>query len=772
MPKQPQILDVRLSRPNLLRCETCRDQLQERLSRHSSIQNATIEPARARVRLMFDPESSDPRSIEQTVQSVCDQIERERAHLRMTVEGMDCTDCATQVEHAVQSLPGVQWARVQFASAQLEVELNPASVAQRDVARAVRQAGYRIAQEETQAARRLSEWGWLTFSGAFFLMGWLLYATNPTISKLSFGLCALLAGLPLLKGAWQSLRYRRLDMNALMTTAGIGAIGLGEWSEAAALMWLFALGNALQNRTLSRVRAAVQRLMEMCPPTARVKQAGEWVEVPVESAQVGDLIALYPGERVPVDGIIQAGESSLDESSLTGESAPVSKSIGDTVLAGTINLTGSLQILVQEPAHNTAIAKMIALIASDESGRAQSQQFIDRFAARYTPIVVLTALLIALLGPLVAGGDWGAWVHRALWLLIIACPCALVIATPVAMVAALGTASRQGAMIKGGIALENLANINTLVLDKTGTLTYAMQQLQDAHWAEGYSEQTYLPVLAALTAPSAHPVARAIHLWASPSKGKNARLEVQDFQLESGGGITGTIAGKAYALGSLKWMREKGMEIPAELIAFSENAQQQGNTLSVFAEDSRVLALFTFADLPRPEAAHVIQRLESMGIKTMIVSGDQPAPTESLARALGVSEWRAGYRPADKLQLIESLPQGARAAMVGDGINDVGALHRAHVGVAMGTVGADAAMEAADVVLLRDEIGLLPSLIRLARRAQNVVKFNVAVALGTKLILVVAGLLTPLGLWAAVAGDVGLSLLVTLHALTLNRWRA
>lgn len=769
-PKQLQIMDVRLPKSSLIRCEPCRNRLHESFRSRQGVHDIRLDPLHAGVRLTFDPDLTSPQQLEQALERFCEQWERERLHLNLPVEGMDCPECAASVERAVNAVDGVEWAHVHFASASMELELDPSRAGKRDVERAVQQAGYRIGTPE-QIARPFRQESLPFFFALILLVAaglsdWL--ATSRSLPLALYGLSTLAAGWPIFRGAWGSLRNRAVDMNVLMATAAVGAIGIGEWHEAAVLMCLFALGNLLQSRTLARTRQAIRHLLNLSPKTARLSVNGVTSEVPAETLRVGSIVQVHPGEQIPVDGEIVEGAAGIDESSLTGESVPVYKGVGQAVYAGTLNLNGSLRVRATKPYRDTLLARMIALVSEDRSGRSRSQQLIDRFAARYTPAVVFLAACIAVFPPLLTGVGWHDWVYRALWLLVVACPCALVIATPVAVVAALGTASRMGALVKGGSVLEQLAKVRILLLDKTGTLTYAALQVTAIHPLEGQTEPEILRIAADLAARSSHPVSRAILEHARFRLPGFAPGELSSFDSEAGGGVSGRIGDQLFALGNPEWIQQRiGEPFGPDLENLLSEESERGQTVVLLSDESRVLGLFLLADTIRPQSRQAVEDLQAMGIQPVILSGDRPAVTQSLAEGMGITRWQANCTPEQKQQVVAEIAQREEVAMVGDGMNDVPALQQASVGFAMGAIGTDAAMDAADVVLLRDDLNRIPALIRLAKRTMRVMRFNIVFALTTKAVLVLLGLLSPLGLWVAVAGDMGLSLLVTLSALQL-----
>ena len=684
---------------------------------------------------------------------------------RFRVEGMDCAGCARTVERAVAALDGAEAARVSFGNALLVVE---GPVAPETVERAVAAAGYRA---RPAAVRREEPRGPFWRSSAEAL------STTVAALILAVATAAALAGAPravaeplyllsMAAGGWfvarsalLSLRNRSLDMNVLMALAALGAVGIGAYAEGAWVLVLFAVGTTLEAYALDRSRRSVRALMDLAPLQARVLDDGDERLVPVEEVVEGTLFAVRPGERVALDGVVVEGASSVDEAPITGESIPRDKAAGDEVFAGSLNDRGALVVRASRPAEASTLARIAELVEEAQGSRAPSERFVDRFARIYTPLVFGAALLVALV-PIALGGDADTWVYRALALLIVACPCSLVISIPVAVVSAVGGLARRGVLVKGGQALEDLARVEAVAFDKTGTLTLGLPQLVEVVTLDGAGEDEALRLVASLERHSEHPLAAAL-VRAARERGLSP-AGVTGFAVRPGRGVGGTVEGRALWAGGPRLAAERRASAPAELEA-------RGRTTIVLGEGDRALAAFGLADMVRPEAREALDALREGGLgRQVMLTGDSERVARAVAGELGVGEWRAGLLPEDKLRAIRDL---GPAAMVGDGINDAPALAAARVGIAMGAAGTDAALAAADVALMSDDLRRLPDAVGGARRALGVMRQNVVASLVVKGVFVV---LAPLGLVTlvmAVAADMGMSLLVTLNALRLLRHR-
>ena len=581
----------------------------------------------------------------------------------------------------------------------------------------------------------------------------------------------LLSGLSTYLKGVNALRRGRLNISALMAVAVTGALLIGQWPEAAMVMALYALAEHLEARAVDRARGAIGGLLQMAPDTVEQRAAdGAWQAVAAAEVPVGAVMRVKPGARLALDGVVTAGQSAIDQSPVTGESLPVDKALGDAVYAGTLNQSGVLEVRVTAAAQDTQLARIIHAVEQAQSERAPTQAFIDRFAAVYTPAVFVLALGVALLGPWLAGWTWLTAIYKALVLLVIACPCALVIATPVTVVSALANAARRGVLVKGGVYLENARRLKAVALDKTGTLTEGKPVLVASEILSKTELSAYvLPAAAALAAQSDHPVSRAIaHGLASQDVTAG---EVTQFIDRPGSGVEGVVSGQRLRLVSVRALEGTDL-VTAELTERLAVHQAAGRSVSLLVSDTEVLALFAVADTLKDHAPEAVRELHALGVKTVMLSGDHAAAAQAVAAAAGVAEAHGQLMPADKLTRIAELQaRSGPTAMVGDGINDAPALAAADIGIAMGAAGTDTAMEAADVVVMNDDLRRLPALIRLSRRTHAVLWQNIALALGIKagvLVLALAGSAT---MWTAVFADMGASLIVVANGLRLLRAR-
>ena len=561
----------------------------------------------------------------------------------------------------------------------------------------------------------------------------------------------------------------RPDMNLLMAIAVVGAAAIGEWFEAATVTFLFAFSLALESWSVNRARRAVEALMAIAPPTARLLAPdGSTKEVNAADVTVGSMILVKPGDRIPLDGTVRRGTSQVNQAPITGESMPVDKAPPAEVFAGTVNGDGALEVEVTRLVGETTLAQIIRMVEEAQSRRAPSEQWVDRFARVYTPVILGVAILIAIVPPLLFGGDSGEWFYRALVLLVIGCPCALVISTPVSIVASLAAAAKAGVLVKGGTFIEAPAKLRAVALDKTGTLTAGTPQVVEVNPLANHTEQELLKAMGAIEAHSDHPLARAIvaHVqekgitWSPAS-------EVQSVQ---GRGVTAAIDGKRYWLGSHRYLEELKQETP-ELHEQIEAMSSAGRTVVVMGTDDHVCGFITLADAVRPESAVAIRELHELGVEHVVMlTGDNKPTAERVAREVGIDEVHAELLPADKVAAVEDLVRRfTYVAMIGDGVNDAPAMGRATIGMAMGAVGSDAAIEAADVALMSDDLSRLPWLIKHSRRTMGIIRQNVVLSLGVKAVFVVLTFGGFASLWSAIAADMGVSLLVIANALRLLR---
>jgi Cd2+/Zn2+-exporting ATPase len=573
-----------------------------------------------------------------------------------------------------------------------------------------------------------------------------------------------LAGFDVYKKGLTALRHGRLNINALMTVAVTGAFVIGQWPEAAMVMALYAIAEAIEARAVDRARNAIKGLLAMAPEEASVRQAdGSWATLPVASVPLGAIVRVRPGERVPMDGVLSAGSSSINQAPVTGESIPVDKAVGDPVFAGTINETGTFEFEVNALASNSTLARIIHAVEQAQGTRAPTQGFVDRFAAIYTPAVFVIALAVALLGPGLL--DWTGMqaVYKALVLLVIACPCALVISTPVTIVSGLAAAARRGILIKGGIYLEEARKLKAIALDKTGTITEGKPKL--VAWEvlrPGTDAAAAEHIAAALAGHSDHPVSRAIAAGLAPNS-----VEAKDFKAIAGRGVQADIGGTVYVLGNHRSIEERGQCSPA-LEATLRTHEEAGRTVSLLASGAGPIALFAVADTIKASSREAVASLKALGITPVMLTGDNQATATAIAHEAGIDEARGNLLPEDKLEAIKAL-QGKHGltAMTGDGINDAPALAQADIGVAMGAAGTDTAMEAADVVVMNDDLRRIAETVQLSRSTHAVLWQNISLALGIKAVFLVLAVFGNASMWMAVFADMGASLLVVLNGLRL-----
>jgi len=571
-----------------------------------------------------------------------------------------------------------------------------------------------------------------------------------------------LAGVETYTKGFDALRRVKLNINALMTVAVTGAFLIGQWPEAAMVMALYAIAELIEARSVDRARNAIKGLMELAPEEAAVQQpGGAWVTMPVASVAIDSIVRIRPGERVPLDGTVTKGNSAINQAPVTGESIPVEKTVDHPVFAGTINETGELEIRVTAAASNSTLARIIHAVEQAQGSRAPTQRFVDRFAAVYTPAVFALAVAVAVLLPLLTDATWLEGIYKALVLLVIACPCALVISTPVTVVSALAAAARRGILIKGGTYLEDARNLKAVALDKTGTITEGKPKLVDQKAMRGDAAAVQR-LAASLAGRSDHPVSKAI------AQGLNLEHDAVDqFSALAGRGVQGSIGGKTYVLGNHRLIGERGQCSP-ELEAELKRHEQQGRTVTLLADEQGVIALFAVADTIKPSSKSAVADLISLGVTPVMLTGDNEATAQSIASQAGIKEARGNLLPEDKLKAVEELQKRfGLTGMTGDGINDAPALAKADIGIAMGAAGTDTAMEAADVVIMNDDLQRIPTVIRLSRKTHAVLWQNILFALGVKAVFFGLAVFGAATMWMAVFADMGASLLVVANGLRL-----
>ncbi|MGH8434408.1 MAG: heavy metal translocating P-type ATPase [Pseudomonas sp.] len=580
-------------------------------------------------------------------------------------------------------------------------------------------------------------------------------------------LAVVACGLTTYKKGWLAIRNGNLNINALMSIAVTGAMVLGQWPEAAMVMVLFTIAELIEVKSLDRARSAIKGLMQLAPERASVQQAdGSWLEVEAKAVTLGSVVRVKPGERIGLDGEIVRGSSTVNQAPITGESLPVDKAEGDPVFAATINGSGSFDYRVTAAASDTTLARIIHAIEQAQGAKAPTQRFVDQFARVYTPVVFAIALAVAILPPLLMGGIWHDWVYKALVLLVIACPCALVISTPVTIVSGLAAAARHGILIKGGVYLEEGRKLAWLALDKTGTITHGKPLQTDFELCAEVDAERCRRLAASLGGRSDHPVSQAV-AKAADIAGRG-RENVEAFEALLGRGVRGVIDGKSYALGNHRLVEELGRCSKA-LEARLDVLERQGKTVVMLIDDQQVLALFAVADTLKDSSRAAIADLHRLGIKTLMLTGDNPHTAEAIAGQVGIDQARGNQLPEDKLHAVAMFAAEGVVGMVGDGINDAPALARANIGFAMGALGTDTAIETADVALMDDDLRKIPVFVRLSHATHSVLVQNIVLALGIKAVFLLLTLLGVGTMWMAVFADVGASLLVVGNGLRLLR---
>ncbi|WDU62538.1 heavy metal translocating P-type ATPase [Pseudomonas poae] len=689
------------------------------------------------------------------------------------IEAMDCPTEQTLIQNKLGKLAGVQQLEFNLINRILGVTHDLPSTA--PIIDAIKSIGMQADPIEegapAPAPPAKKHWWPLAVSGVGALGAEVLHFTSaaPTWVIAVVALISIFSGgLTTYKKGWIALKNLNLNINALMSIAVTGAVLIGQWPEAAMVMFLFTVAELIEAKSLDRARNAISGLMQMTPEQATVRQAdGSWLEQEVKSVELGAIVRVKPGERIGLDGEVTGGQSTIDQAPITGESLPIEKTVGDKVFAGTINQAGSLEYKVTAAANNSTLARIIHAVEQAQGARAPTQRFVDSFSKIYTPAVFLFALGVALIPPLFMAGAWFDWIYRALVLLVVACPCALVISTPVTIVSGLAAAARKGILIKGGVYLEGGYKLDYLALDKTGTITHG-KPVQTDYLALFPNVEDSAPALAAsLAGRSDHPVSLAI---ANAAVDKNlAAHAVDNFEALAGRGVRGDINGQTYHLGNHRLVEDLGLcspELEEKLFAL----EKQGKSVVLLLDQSGPLALFAVADTVKDSSREAIAQLHELGIKTLMLTGDNTHTAQAIAAQVGIDQAQGDLLPTDKLHAIETLyGQGHRVGMVGDGINDAPALARAEIGFAMAAAGTDTAIETADVALMDDDLRKIPAFIRLSRQTSSILKQNIALALVIKAIFLVVTFLGLATMWMAVFADMGVALLVVFNGLRLLR---
>jgi len=692
------------------------------------------------------------------------------------IEGLSCTNCAGKFEKNVKQLPGVTSATVNFGASKISVE-GQTTIEELEEAGSFENLIIRDDQENDEQVR--SKESFIKRNIALIIsLGFILVAV---ISQLSLGedhlltkalyiLAIIIGGFDLFKEGFSDLIKLDFSMESLMTIAIIGAAFIGEWAEGSIVVILFAISEALERFSMDKARQSIRSLMDIAPKEALIRRNNVEQLVSVDKIDIDDIMIIKPGQKIAMDGFVINGHSSVNQAAITGESVPVEKQLDDEVFAGTLNEEGVLEVKVTKKVTDTTIAKIIHLVEEAQGERAPAQAFVDKFAKYYTPFIIIMALLIVVVPPLFFGGDWNKWLYQGLSILVVGCPCSLVISTPVSIVSAIGNAAKNGVLVKGGVYLEEIGHLRAIAFDKTGTLTKGKPVVTDFIATSSETDINYLSIISSLESLSQHPLASAILNEADKTNVDYKSIQIEDFQSITGKGLTGIHQNIRYYIGSPKLFSASVIEETAVKVQYRQ-FQEQGKTAMYFGTDEQILGVIAVADEVRDSSAAVISELHKLSIEhTIMLTGDNTKTAESIGKQLGVTEIKGDLMPQEKLDSIKALRTTYnKVAMVGDGINDAPALAASTVGIAMGGAGTDTALETADVALMGDDLQKLPFIVRLSRQTLKVIKQNITFSLGIKLLallLVIPGWLT---LWIAIVADMGATLLVTLNGLRLMK---
>lgn len=688
------------------------------------------------------------------------------------VQGFTCANCASIFENKVKGLQGVEDAKVNFGASKIYVH---GSTTIEELERAGAFENLKVRDEKEQQIERQSFWKQkanikVYISAVLLVMSWVLseqYGENHILPTIGFAAAIIIGGYSLFSKGLKNLSRFVFDMNTLMTIAILGAAIIGQWGEGAMVVILFAISESLERYSIDKARQSIESLMDIAPKEALIRRGNEELQVHVEDILVGDIMIVKPGQKLAMDGTVIKGISTLNQAAITGESVPITKTVDDEVFAGTLNEEGLLEVKVTKKLEDTTISKIIYLVEEAQAERAPSQAFVDRFAQYYTPAIVVLALLIAVVPPLLFGAEWSIWVYQGLAVLVVGCPCALVVSTPVAVVTAIGNAAKNGVLIKGGIHLEEAGALKAVAFDKTGTLTKGVPTVTDIITYDG-NENDLMTITAAIEKGSQHPLASAIMRKAEESSLNFHSVLVEDFQSITGKGVKAKINHTLYYVGSPNLFEEVHGIIESDQERQIHDMQAQGKTVMVLGTQQEILSLIAVADEIRETSKEVIRELNRIGIETVMLTGDNQRTAAEIGKQVSISDIKADLLPEDKLNVIKELRQKHRSVgMVGDGVNDAPALAASTVGVAMGGAGTDTALETADIALMSDDLSKLSYTIKLSRKALAIIKQNIIFSLAIKLVallLVIPGWLT---LWIAIFSDMGATLLVTLNSLRL-----
>jgi len=759
-------------------CADCAIKIEKAVSKAKGVESAEVSFVDSTLKMKIDESEYSRKNIENTVRRLGYSVEKDgkESSLRLYVEGMDCGDEASIIEKRLSNLEGLESTKFYLVSRELEVKYDPKVIKPSEIISSINQIGMK-ASIKAASRDELSFWEKrkhlisTVASGVLVLIGIILsrLEISQNITIPIFILAIIIGGFYIAHKGIAALRTFSLDMNFLMTVAVIGAALIGEWIEAAVVVFLFSLAQLLETYSMERARNAIRSLMELSPQRALVRRNGQEKEMDVNLVKIGEEIIVKPGEKIPLDGKVFKGNSYVNQAPITGESMPVEKKPGDMVFAGTINQKGSLEVSVTHSARDTTLARIIHLVEEAQAQKAPSQSFVDKFAKYYTPAVVTSAILVAIVPVVFFNQPFMDWIYRALVLLVISCPCALVISTPVTIVAGLTQAARRGVLIKGGVHLENAGRLKALVFDKTGTLTKGNAEVIDIIPLDNHDKEQVLRIAAGIESRSEHHLAQAILTKAEEWELKIP--EPSDFHSITGKGARAKIYGEYFFIGSHRLFEEKSFCTPG-LDLKMEELEKEGQSVVIVGNSKRALGIIVISDAIRPNGKSTINELRNLGIrKIAMLTGDNQGTARAIAKKLGIDAFNAELLPQDKVQAIKDyLKEYDTLAMVGDGVNDAPALSTATIGIAMGIAGTDAALETADIALMNDNLSGIPFVVRLGKKSLWIIKENISLALLIKAVffaLAIPGLAT---LWMAVFADMGASLIVIFNGMRLFKF--
>lgn len=782
MAEQPVEIEIPLLLPGVgTDDDACIGRLEEALRNQKGIRRVHVhrDKASAVLCLHYDSDIVALSEVRRLATRAGADIDQRYRHALWTIEGMDCSDCITAIEHGVGRLDGVLTVQVSYPAQKMRVEFDARQVDERTIKNRVRALGYSLPDRSVGAWYRAQrELIFCLLAGTTLLAGWggAALLDSPLAATTALYLATyFFGGWDIARHAWRSLLERHLDTDVLMLMAALGAAALGELAEGGLLLFLFSLGHVLEERALDRARSAIRSLAALTPATALVKRDGKEVEMPIADIHLADVVVVRPGERVPVDGDISAGRSSINQAPVTGESVPVDKAPGERVFAGSVNGEGALEVKVTKLAQDSTLARVMKMVEESQTEKSPTQQTVAKFERIFVPSVLLGTVLVIVVPPLL-GASFTESFLRAMTLLVAASPCALALGTPASILAGIAQAAKNGVLIKGGVHLESLGHLTAIAFDKTGTITHGRPEVTDIVALSGSEEETadnstLLALTGAIEARSAHPLAQAV-VRAAEAAGV-VLPAIGEVESITGRGLRSTTQGQTVLIGNVALLEESGIVLSTAVRTRIESLQTSGKTIMVVASAGRVAGILALADTVRPDAAPALNKLRDIGLRELVMlSGDNERVAATIAASVGLTSYRADLMPEGKVTAVRSLiDTHGPTAMVGDGVNDAPALANATVGIAMGGAGSDVALETADVALMADDLSKLPFAVGLGRRTRAVIMQNLAIALGVITLLIIASLVGWTGMAVAISFHEGSTLLVVLNALRLLRYR-